>query len=107
MLLPVYQIASKVATPHDAKFGMLTISGAMEDADTVEIDTGGVNRVYESDVRDGIRPGSDVAVDVSGPVPFRARHRTAAVRIAMAVAGLVALESGGYGAHGSFLQSPG
>ena len=102
MLLPVYQIASKVATPPDAKFGMVTISGAMEDADT-----GGVNRIYESDVGDGIRPGSDVALDVSGPVPFRARHRTAAVRIAMAVAGLVALESGGYSVHRSFLQSPG
>ncbi len=44
----------------------VTISGNVSDGDTIEIDTSGVNRVYEFDTGDGIDPGSDVAVNVSG-----------------------------------------
>ncbi|GMU20065.1 MAG: hypothetical protein AMXMBFR13_01660 [Phycisphaerae bacterium] len=59
--------------PHDT--AIVYMSGPSEDedniadGDTIEIDTGGVNRVYEFDVGDGIRPTSDVAVHVgSSPV---------------------------------------
>ena len=44
----------------------VTISGDVADGDTIVIDTSGANRVYEFDTGDGIHPGSNVAVDVSG-----------------------------------------
>lgn len=46
---------------------LVQLSGNVYDGDTIEIDTGGVNRVYEFDLGDGIRPGSDVAVVVPNP----------------------------------------
>ncbi len=52
--------------PPDPPDATVNFMGTIADADTIEIDTTGVNRVYEFDTGDGIRPGSDVAVDVSG-----------------------------------------
>lgn len=40
--------------------------GTLADGDAIAIDTNGVNRVYEFDVGNGIDPGSDIAVDISG-----------------------------------------
>ncbi|HUT60015.1 MAG TPA: hypothetical protein VNA25_19390, partial [Phycisphaerae bacterium] len=51
-----------VSVPAEAT---VTISGTIADTDTIEIDTGGVNRVYEFDTNSILENGGDVAVDVS------------------------------------------
>jgi len=51
-----------VSVPAEAT---VTISGDVADGDTIEIDTGGVNRVYEFDTNALLNNASAVAVDVS------------------------------------------
>lgn len=47
---------------------LVMISGDIYDSDTIEIDTGGANRVYEFDTDGQIRPTSNVAVVVPNPL---------------------------------------